>query len=85
MGACEEYLDLVIKNEDAGAYTTASDMRAIYERALRSLARNNCRKELLYLINRYKNAGAYTTASDRRAIQRIAFEYLEKLDRGEKI
>ena len=85
MGVCEEYLDLVIKNEDAGAYTTASDMRAIYERALRNLARNNCRKELLYLIKRHENAGAYTTASDRRAFRRTAFDYLEKLDRGETI
>jgi hypothetical protein len=85
MGVCEEYLELVIKNEDAGAYIAASDMRATYERALRNLARNNCRKELLYLIKRYKNAGAYITASDRRAIRRISFDYLEKLDRGETI
>jgi hypothetical protein len=81
MSKCSDYLDLVIRNEDAGAYTTSSDMRAIYERGLELLYRNNCRKELLTLVDRYSDAGRYTTAYDRRRIREMALDYIEKMDR----
>ena len=74
---CAEYLKLVVKYARSGDI----DEREVRRRALRNLARNNCRRALVYLIERYARSGDI----DEREVRRMAFEYLEKLDRGETI
>ena len=74
---CAEYLQLVVKFACSGD----RDEKEVRRRALRNLARNNCRKALLYLIERYAPSGD----RDEKEVRRTAFDYLESLDRGESI
>ena len=43
---------------------------------MKNLARNGCRKALIYLIDQYAKSGD----CDKREVRRMAFDYLEKLD-----
>ena len=49
------------------------DARKVRRRALKNLARNGCRKALIYLIDRYAKSGD----CDEREVRRMAFDYLE--------
>jgi len=72
-----DYLQLVVKYARSGD----GDARQVRRRALRNLARNGCRKALIYLIDKYAKSGD----GDEREVRKMAFEYLEKLDAGESI
>lgn len=74
---CADYLRLVVKY----SWTNNDYEQGVRDRALRNLARNNCRKALLYLIDRY----AGSNDDQRQYVKRTAFDYLERLDRGENI
>ena len=67
-----DYLQLVVKFASSGD----CDARQVRRRALKNLARNGCRKSLIYLIDRYAKSGD----CDEREVRRMAFDYLEKLD-----
>ncbi len=74
MGSCEEYLDLVVRYANSGDINE----REVRRRAIRNLGVNKCRQALVYLIERYANSGDI----NEREVRRMAFDYLEKLDRG---
>jgi hypothetical protein len=72
-----DYLQLVVKYASSGD----SDARQVRRRAIRNLARNGCRRALIYLIDRYAKSGD----CDEREVRQQAFEYLEQIDTGECI
>ena len=72
-----DYLQLVVKYASSGD----CDARQVRRRAIKNLARNGCRRALIYLIDRYAKSGD----CDEREVRQQAFEYLEKLDSGECI
>ena len=72
---CAEYLQLAVKFVNGW-----SDERVVARRAVKNLARNNCRKSLLFIISKYANG-----TSEERKLRDLAFDYLEKLDSGEEI
>ncbi|HII95906.1 MAG: hypothetical protein A4E59_01474 [Syntrophorhabdus sp. PtaB.Bin027] len=73
MSVGDDYLRLVEKY----ANSADRDKRSVRRRALKNLAENDCREELLYLIDKYAGSGD----CDEREVRSYAFDYLEEMDK----